>query len=403
MRFFNTSDTPADLAEKSFAANLLRMNPAGKAQLFGLSGLAHTRTFSAISHSWFTKESKFPQVTASADANQTSTLTVSVVATNTNDNLRFIVPNMILRLQKLSGASVNVEHMYVTNVNYATGVISVERGFGGTTPIDVKIGDMLIAVGNAHGQGSAAPQPVSILPSMYTNNTQIFRNSWGNSRTLAQIKLRAGDGATAENKRDAMFFHGAAIEEQLLFGRKGVTTDVAGNPLTTMGGLEQIIGDLAPQNLNVAGATTTFDQLEAYLDPLLDKQVDGATKSELNMYVGKNALRVINQIGKLEGTYQVVQQETSFGQRFMSFQTTRGNFNLIEHPILNTNPTWAKMAFVVDTAALDIMYLSKTFHDEIKGSGKDAEAGVFTTELTLELQNPFSCGVIYNLTAGAKA
>lgn len=405
MRFYNSADIPANLAEESFAANLLRLNPRGKAQLFGLSGLAHTRTFSAIKHAWWTKKSKFPQVTVATGgggAASVTTLTVNVVATNTDDNITFIIPNTILRLQKISGASVLVEHMLVTSVNHTTGELTVVRGFGGTTPMTVADADVLIAVGNAFGQGSDAPSPISILPTMYDNNTQIFRNAWGNSRTLAEIEMRAGGGATAENKLDAMFFHGAAIEEQLLFGRKDVSVDQHGAPLTTMGGLEQIIGDLAPQNISVAGATTTFDQLESMLDPLLDYQVDGSTKAELNMYVGKTALKAINQIGKLEGSYQVTQNETSFGQRFMNFRTTRGEFNLIEHPLLNANATWAKMAFIVDTAALDIMYLHKTSHDEIKGSGKDAEAGVYTTELTLELQNPFSCGVIHNLTEGAK-
>lgn len=402
MRFFNTSDIPAKLAEESFAANLVRLNPSGKAQIFGLSGLAHTRSINAISHSWFTKRSKFPQVTVKTAALSTDTnIEVNVVATNTDDNLSFIVPNMILRVQIVTGVSISIEHMYVTSVNYGTGMITVTRGFGGTTPIAVPIGSTLVAVGNAHGQGSEAPKPVSVLPELYTNNTQIFRNAWGNSRTLDRIKMRAGNGATAENKMDAMFFHGAAIEEQLLFGHKGMTVDSDGNPLTTMGGLEQIIGDLAPQNISVADASgTSFDDLEAMLEPLLDFQVDGSTKSELNMYVGKTALKAVNQIGKLYGDLNVTMNETSFGQRFLSFNTTRGSFNMIEHPLLNSNPTWAKMAFVIDTAALDVMYLDKTFHDDIKGTGKDAMAGVYTTELTLELQNPYSCGIIYNLTKG---
>lgn len=402
MRFYNTSDVPAKLAEESFAANLLRINPRGQAQIFGLSGLAHVKTIQAIKHGYFTKRSKFPQVVLAANAAAGATsITVNLVATNTDQNLAFIVPNAILRFQKVSGASVLIEHVYVTAINYGTGVLTVIRGFGGTTSQALTAGDTLIAVGNAQGQGSNAPKPVSILTDFYDNNTQIFRNSWGNSRTLAEIKLRAGDGASTENHNDAMFFHGSAIEQQILFGHKGATVDADGNPLTTMGGLEQIIGDLAPQNISVAGATTTFDQLETMLDPLLDYQVNGSSKSELNMYVGKQALKAINQIGKLAGDYQVVQSENSFGQRFRSFQTTRGNFNLIEHPLLNTNSAWAKMAFVVDTAALDLLYLHKTSHDEIKGTGKDAVGGVYTTELTMEVTNPLSCGIIHNLTAGA--
>lgn len=403
MEFFHTGNVPAHLAKESFNANLFRIDPNGKAQLFGLSGLAKTKTINSIEHGWWTKRSKFPQVSvgsAGATAGET-TIPITNIVTNTDDNLSFIVPNMILRSQKVTGTTVNIEHLYVTAVDRSASTITVERGFGGTTPHALVATDSLIAIGNAHGQGSEAPAPISVLPERYVNQTQIIRNSWGNSRTLASIGMKVGNSAPAENKADAMFFHGAAAEEALIFGRKGITTDSDGRPLTTMGGIEQIISDLAPQNLHVAeSAGTNFEQLESYTDGLLDHRINGAARSEFNMYVGKNALRAINQIGKLEGTYQVVQSENSFGQRFATFQTTRGTFNLIEHPLFNTNPEWSKMAVIVDTSALDIMYLDKTFHQDIEQSGRDAAAGVFTTEMTLELTNPYACGIIYNITKG---
>lgn len=400
MEFFHSGNIPANLAEESFSASLIRVDPAGKAQIFGLSGLAKTRSIAAIEHGWWTKKSKFPRINVSTAANAAATtLAISNVITNTSDNLDFIVPNMILRLQKVTGTTIAIEHMYVREVNRGANTITVVRGFGATTPLAVEVNDKLTAIGNAHGQGSMAPKPVSVLPDRYVNQTQIVRNTWGNSRTLSRIKMRAGDGAPAENKRDAMFFHGAAIEEIILFGRKGITTADDGAPLTTCAGIEQIVADLAPQNLHVAdSAGTSFEELEAMLDPLVDYKVNGATKSEHMLYVGKTALKTINQIGKLNGQYQMVQSENSFGQRFTNLQTTRGNFTLIEHPLLNTNADWAKMAVAVDTASLDVMYLDKTFHEDIEQVGRDAQAGVYTTEFTLEMVNPFSNGIIYNLT-----
>lgn len=400
MEFFHSGNIPANLAEESFSASLTRIDPNGKAQIFGLSGLAKTRSISAIEHGWWTKKSKFPQVSVSAAANvAATTLAITNVITNTDDNLDFITPNMVLRLQKVAGASVAIEHMYVVAVNRGANTIDVIRGFGGTTAMAIVIGDKLVAIGNAHGQGSYAPKPISILPERYVNQTQIVRNAWGNSRTLDRIKMRAGNGATAENKADAMFFHGSAIEEIILFGRKGITTDGDGNPLTTCAGIEQIVSDLAPNNLHVAdSAGTSFEDLENMLENLLDHKVNGAAKSMHNMYVGKTALKTINNIGKLSGEYQLVQSENSFGQRFSSLQTTRGTFNMIEHPLLNTNPDWAKMAVILDTASLDVMYLDKTFHEDIEQAGRDAKAGVFTTEFTIEMTNPFSNGIIYNLT-----
>lgn len=400
MQLFNTNNVPANLAKESFAANMFQVDPNGQAQIFGLSGLAKSRSITSIEHGWWTKKSKFPQINvATGVAAGATVIEITAVITNTDDNLDFIVPNTVLRLQKVTGTSITIEHLYVSAIDRGASTITVIRGFGGTTPMAVAANDKLVAIGNAHGQGSEAPMPVSILPTRYVNQTQIFRNAWGNSRTLASIAMKVGDGASATNKADAMFFHGAAIEETLLFGRKGITTDSDGQPLTTMAGIEQVLTDLAPNNLHVADtAGTNFDTLEGYLDGLMDFKLNGAGKSVHNMYVGKTALATINGIGKLEGNYQLVQSENSFGQRFSTFQTTRGTFNLVEHPLLNTNREWAKMAIVVDTASLDVMYLDKTFHKEIEQTGRDAEAGVFTTELTMEMTNPLSNGIIYNLT-----
>ena len=83
-------------------------------------------------------------------------------------------------------------------------------------------------------------------------------------------------------------------------------------------------------------------------------------------------------------------------------------FNLVEHPLLNTNDTWKKMAFVLDLGSFDLMYLTgrDTLHDKYNKrgditDGADAEGGVLTTECTLEMVNPLANGVIYNLTDAA--
>lgn len=403
MEFFDTSNIPANLAKRSFSANLIRLNPNGKAPLFGLSGLAKTKTTNAIEHGWWTKVAIFPELTVKTGVDNSATsISITAVTGSKDGNIDFVVPGVILRHTKVtSGSTRTVELLHVTAVDTSGGTVTVVRGFGGTTAQAIATGDKLVTVGNAHGQGSDAPEPVAILPTRYVNNTQIFRDAWGNSETLAAVGLEVGDSAPVENKRDAMFFHSQAIEKAILFGRKGVTTDAKGRPLTLMAGIEQIVEDHVPSNIRVAdSAGTTYETLETYLDPLLDFKKDGASTENLNIYLGKQALKAINQIGKLSGEYQIVQNQTSFGLRFMSFQTTRGTFNLIEHPLLNTNAEWAKMAFVVDTSSLDIRYLRQTKHKDIEQTGKDAMAGVYTTELTLEIQNPWSFGVIYNLTAG---
>ncbi len=85
-------------------------------------------------------------------------------------------------------------------------------------------------------------------------------------------------------------------------------------------------------------------------------------------------------------------------------------FRLIEHPLFNTNPSWAKMAVAVDLSTFKTAYLGdrKTQHKAFNGdsanaddNGIDATGGTLTTEMTCVVKNPPANAVIYNLTLGA--
>ena len=175
-----------------------------------------------------------------------------------------------------------------------------------------------------------------------------------------------------------------------------------------MDGIEKRIYDEAPANLYEMGATTTYTQLETVLDPVFDQMTDSMNGQNRLLLVGGTTRRVITNIGRLSGTYQIQHGQTSFGLQFSSFQIARGTFTMIEHPILNSHTDWKKMAICLDLSSFDFAYLEgrDTFHTDInnKGmatNGKDAVGGVLTSELTTELVNPFACAMLYNFTAAA--
>jgi hypothetical protein len=101
--------------------------------------------------------------------------------------------------------------------------------------------------------------------------------------------------------------------------------------------------------------------------------------------------------------------QTSYGLVFSTIKLARGTFRIIEHPLLNTNTTWAKMAIAVDLPTFCLAYLGdrKTRNEEFGIDGKNAEGGVdavggtLTTELTCLIKNPSANAIIYNLTAAA--
>lgn len=406
MQFYNTNDLPTDLAQKSFAANIARIFPNGEAPLFALSGLARKKMAKDIEHGYWSKTMEFAKVTLGAAVSSDSATTITVVDSGpltTNDILR------VARPFDGSGNYQAPELMLVTAINSAT-EIEVERGFGDTTPLgSIANGSEIPAVGNAYPEASGRPPHKAIKPVRNLNYTHIFRNGWATSKTLAAVKQIVGKGTVAENRMDASNFHARDIELATLFSRKENKIDpITNEPIHTMDGIEALIAKQASSNIKEAGATTTYDQLIDMIDPVFDQRTDAMQGNSRTVYCGKTALKVFHQIGKLSGEYRIVQKQSSFGLKFTEVIMPRGTLKLIEHPILNTYTEWQKMAFVLDLSSFDYAYLEGrdtevTFINENNNStdGSDSKGGVLTTELTIEMQNPFASGIIYNLTQGA--
>lgn len=395
MQLFDTTQLTEDLAVRSFAANLVRMRQGGANTLFALSGLATERMCDNVDHGYFTKTDVYPAVTVDG-AHLANATTLTVLSTD------FIIPNTILMHQE-DGSS-DIEAIFVESIDSAT-EITVVRGHASTNAVDITDTLIMPEIGSAFEQGSDAPISRSIHPQKYNNSTQIFRTTWGNSRTLAGAGVEVGDGPQQENRRDCSFFHEMSIERALWFGQGDPLNPIIknGKPMTTMRGIYQTIKELAPGNVNIANATTNLEELEAMTDDLFDIMPLDQGENIRTIWCGSIAYKVFNQIGLASGVYQLMEGQTNFGMTFKTFQTTRGKFEIIESTMMNTNPTWRKMAFIMDLSYFDVVWYKngRTTHREIgKDSGVDAMAGVLTSELTCELMNPLSCGIILNLTRG---
>jgi hypothetical protein len=394
---FNTGNFTTDLAKKSFAGMITRLMPNGSAPLFGLTSMLSSETAVATEHGFFTKTMVFPEVQLNGAIGDATTQ-LFTVDSNTN-----MLPGMILRVNTTG------ENVLVNSVPSAT-TIHVTRGVGtvaaGAIADDVK----LFQVGNAFEEGSDRPGALNVTPVRITNLTQIFRDAWALTDSARATQVIAGNDTVSENKQDCAAFHATAIEKSLFFGQKSQGTR-NGKPFRTMDGFISIVSNLtyyppsyAAVNVTTAGGTTTYTQLEAALDPVFNQATDPKVANERILFVGGTAKLVLNNIGRLNGTYQLVDGQTSWGLQFSTFKTARGTFRVIEHPLLNTNSTWAKMAMAVDLSTFNVAYLGdrKTKNEEYGADeGQDAVGGSLTTELTCLIKNPPANAVIYNLTAGA--
>jgi hypothetical protein len=404
---FNTSALTTDLAKKSFAGMITRLMPNGQAPLFGMTSMLQSETAVATEHGFFTKTMLLPQVTTYGSTHSGSDTTINVTSTAN------ILPGMIMRINNSS----SYENVIVNSVISAT-QMTVNRAVGTVAATTIPANTDMYQVGNAYEEASLRPNSLIINPVRITNYTQIFRNTWAISDTIRQTMMIAGDTNIAESRTDCAAFHAVSIEEALFFGQKSQGTR-NGNPFRTMDGLLNIVGTAGnypsyyagATNVFTASSTTTYPQLEGFLDPLFNQSTDPKVGNERILFVGGTAKKVITGIARLAtgSHYQLENGATSWGLQYSTIKTSRGAFQLIEHPLFNSNTTWSKMAVGVDLSTFRVAYLGdrKTQNKEFNAdnsatdNGIDATGGTLTTEMTCVVKNPPANGVVYNLTAAA--
>lgn len=394
---FNTSQITQDLAKKSFAAMITRLMPNGTAPLFGLTALLKEETAYQFEHGYFSKTMIFPLLQLDGAIDNVQTVF-------TVDSTANILPGMLMRVDTTN------ENVLIISVPDATHV-NVQRAVGTVAAAAGADNVQLWMVGNAFEEASLRPQSMVIVPSRLTNYTQIFRNTWAVSKTLGATLNIAGSGNIAESRGDAAAFHAADIEKALFFGQKFLGSR-NGQPFHTMDGLISVVTQNAAGNITTLGATTTWTQLEAALDPAFNQQTDPKIPNMRVFFVGGTARRVLHSIARLNSTYFIQGNETTWGLQYDTFKTPRGTYNIVEHPLFNAYgpaSTWAKMGIGVDLSTFSIAYLQGRRTENLEfnmggavvDNGIDAQGGTLTTELTALVKNPAANVILYNFTAGA--
>jgi len=401
---FGSASLPTDFAKKSFAAMLTKFQPGGgNAKLFAMTSMLKDEPGVVnTEHGYWSKAMVFASATLNAAVADGVATTFTVLDSSQ------ILPNTILRVASTG------ENLLVTSVTNATTIV-VQRAFGSTAGAAISNAVKLYKIGTAFEEGSQRPTALTITPTLITNYTQIFRNTWALSGSAQATQVIAGESTVAENRQDCAAFHAADIEKALIFGEKSQGTR-NGQPFRTMDGLIAILSNLtyypssyAAVNTTTAGGTTNFTQLETALDPVFNQSTDPKVGNERVLFVGGTARKVINNIGRLNSTYYIQNGATSYGLQFGQFNIARGTFRMIEHPLFNSNSDWAKYALAVDLSTFRVAYLGgrKTMKQEFNldgttvDNGIDAVGGTLTTEMTCVVKNPPANALITSLTAAA--
>jgi hypothetical protein len=397
----STASATTDYVAKSFAGMITRLMPNGQAPLFGMSSMLQSETAVQVEHGFFTKTMIFPNMNLDA-AVADAVVTTLTVASTTN-----LLPGMLMRAESTG-------EIVIINQVLSTTQVLVGRGIG-TTAAAIADNVNFYQVGNAFEESSIRPNALQHNPVRITNLTQIFRNTWALSGSAQATQVIAGESLEAENRQDCAAFHAADIEKALFFSAKSQGTR-NGQPFRTMDGLLSIVGNVsyyppsyAAVNVYTAAATTNYTQLEAMLDPVFNQVTDPKAGNERVLFVGSEARKVLNNIGRVNATYNLSDGATSYGLQFARFKIARGGFNMVEHPLFNSNSDWSKMAVAVDLSTFKLAYLGgrKTKREEFNQQGQavdngiDAVGGSLLTEVTCVVKNPPANAWIKGLTAAA--
>lgn len=395
---FNTTVNPAELNKRSFSSVLLRLFPDGTAPLFALTSQTKRSRAVSSTHSYFTKTLTFGSVQINAGAGYAAGITVFVV-----DSTSGILAGHILFV------AATRENIRVVSVDSAT-QITVLRSFGRITATGtIADNTVLPVIGFAAFEGSDRPVARGLTTVYIPNYTQIFRNAWALTDTARASATEMGFTNIAENKRDCGLLHAVDIESALFFGQPKMDT-TGTQPLHATQGVIDATEQYAPNNTNTAGATTNYTQLIALLEPAFTYSHDLGDAKKRMCFAGSVAMKVFNDIARLNGTVQIMQGQTSFGMQYTSFLFYKGTIIMMEHPLLNGISGMNQMAVGIDMPAFRIAYMDgRDTKEETYGmvqgnnltNGVDADGGSLTTELATEVLNPAGNFVIYGLTAGA--
>ena len=389
---FTTNQNPPELNMRSFASTLLRLFPNGSAPMFALSSQTGKSKAKSSTHGYFSKTMSFIATTSTA-GDLVGALLLTVGST-VGMTVGMILHNLRTR-----------ENMLISAVNSPT-TITVTRGFGRIPAAALLAADRLVQVGTAFAEGSTRPSARQLATAYIPNFTQIFRNAWALTDTARASLSEAGYSNIQESRKDCSMFHSTDIEGAIIWGQPSMNTAGA-TPIHSTQGVMDAMMQYAPANVNLAGATTTYKQLVALLTPAFQFSTDMSNSRTRVLFGDSHAIAVINDIGRASGQVYITQNENSFGMNFTNFKFYKGEVKIIEHPLMN-GMGLVGTALVMDMPALKMAYMDgrDTKPEEYGGNGQSVELGTdgvggsLTTEVAVELINPYSCAMIEGLTAG---
>lgn len=275
-------------------------------------------------------------------------------------------------------------------------MVSARRGHGQTPKLQIPAGSYIVVIGTAFEEGSEAPTATRNKPYSRYNFTQIFRNSYGVTRTAQKTAYHSTNNAFARDKRQALSFHAKDIEMASIWGVRDLGYQNQ-KPIRFANGFNNQI------RTNVFHAPSTgvrLSHFDAFIMRIFDYNIEGQPNERI-AFCGNSTIAVLNELVKLDSTYNISVNETQFGINVRKYITPFGTLTFIVHPLMNSNPTFRQDLYVYHPAALKYAWMTETMVDDYNKDGTragvDADKGVVTSELTFKYLQERTGGLFHGI------
>jgi hypothetical protein len=378
-----------------FASAILQLYPTGTAPFLAMTAGMENADAADTVFTWF--EDSHQGGRAATVSGGTGTAVVV-------DDGSFYVPNTILLVEETG------EHLLVISI--AVNTMTVVRGLAGTAVTSITNAMHVQKIGNAFEEASGMPTAVTQQGAPRMNYTQIFRNGWAVSGTAKAVKFLTGS-KLAYNKKMCAVYHAEDMERSFLWGRKTITTLNNKQFRLTDGFVAQVeqyggtvVSAATDSGSGAVAGNLSRGDFEEFIRQVFKVNVKGQPNERI-AFGGDMVLAALNRMTMLDGTYQIQQGETKLGINVNTLVTPFGTLKLMTHPLMSENPVWNKELYVMHPGGVRRRTLRPT-NDEgydkngQRINGKDADEGVMTTEVGVEVGAAKCCGILRNVVKAVK-
>jgi hypothetical protein len=406
---------------ESFSETVLYLWPNGDAPFTAMLAKMQKENIYNYEHSWITKT--FPRRYATitglyTDSAMTAAYTSGGVAgavlhvKMSEAHIEHALPNQQVLLRLSTDLRVDVvARVLAVEANGASSKLTIkllEADDNGTGK-DLSDCNTLIYLSNMQPQGGIMPASIGYIKEKYTNMTQIIRNSLKTTRTKRAMRPAFGGNLFEQDKAEALMLHSIDCESALLFGVQSETTDVNGEPLTSMDGIVTQIRKYNPSGFSGYHLSTDFSGAtwleggEDWLnETILESTVfrstaDGGRDSSRKVgWTSDRAIASIQKLVRAGAAYNIAVRERAYGITVLEWILGNGvSVDLRSHPMFNLETTLNDALLITEPAHIhkrqfdgaDMLYFEPG-EDRGVWQRPDASYAEFLSDFTVEMHYP---------------